>query len=221
MSQPVRTCVGCRRKAGKSELVRLVWQQTVVVDPAQREPGRGAYLHRGPDCLALAVRRRAVTRAPVTRFKAAQVLFEAPGAQPARRDARIGALGSLAKSIVTFLVILTTALTVLAELGYQITTLVAGVSVAGVAVAFGVQNIIKDLFSGVFMLIEDQLGVGDWVDLEKASGRVEAIGLRVTSLRDDDGTVWYVRNGEVLRVGNYSQGGPGRPPVVEEPAPAP
>jgi len=165
--------------------------------------------------------RQAVTRAPVTRFKAAQVLFEAPGAAPDRREARIGALGSLAKSMVTFLVILTTALTVLAELGYQITTLVAGASVAGVAVAFGVQNIIKDLISGVFMLIEDQLGVGDWVDLEKASGRVESIGLRVTSLRDDDGTVWYVRNGEVLRVGNYSQGGPGRPPVVEEPAPAP
>ena len=165
--------------------------------------------------------RQSVRRAPVTRFKAAQVLFETPDASPDRRDARIGALGSLAKSLVTFVVLLVTALTVLAELGYQITTLVAGASVAGVAVAFGTQNIIKDLISGVCMLIEDQLGVGDWVDMEKASGRVEAIGLRVTSLRDDDGTVWYVRNGEVLRVGNYSQGGPGRPPVVEEPAPAP
>ena len=59
----MRTCIGCRRTAHKSELVRLVWQQTVVVDPRQREPGRGAYLHRGPDCLALALRRRAVTRA--------------------------------------------------------------------------------------------------------------------------------------------------------------
>ncbi len=59
----MRTCVGCRRKAGKSELVRLVWQQTVVVDPRQVEPGRGAYLHPGQECLALAVRRRAVSRA--------------------------------------------------------------------------------------------------------------------------------------------------------------
>ena len=165
--------------------------------------------------------RQSVGRVPVTRFRAAQVLFETPDSAPDRRDARIGALGSLAKSLVTFVVLLATALTVLAELGYEITTLVAGASVAGVAVAFGTQNIIKDLISGVFMLIEDQLGVGDWVDLEKASGRVEAIGLRVTSLRDDDGTVWYVRNGEVLRVGNYSQGGPGRPPVAEEPEPAP
>ena len=63
MAQPVRTCVGCRRKAGKSELVRLVWQQSVVVDPAQREPGRGAYLHPGPDCVALAVKRRSLGRA--------------------------------------------------------------------------------------------------------------------------------------------------------------
>ena len=63
MSQPVRTCVGCRRKAGKSELVRLVWQEACVVDPAQREPGRGAYLHRGPDCVALAVKRRSLGRA--------------------------------------------------------------------------------------------------------------------------------------------------------------
>ena len=63
MSQPVRTCVGCRRKAEKSELVRLVWQQACVVDPAQREPGRGAYLHRGPDCLALALKRRSLGRA--------------------------------------------------------------------------------------------------------------------------------------------------------------
>jgi small-conductance mechanosensitive channel len=165
--------------------------------------------------------RQSLGRPPVTRFRAAQVLFEAPDSAPHRRDARIGALGSLAKSLITFLVVMATALTVLTELGYEITTLVAGASVAGVAVAFGVQNIIKDLISGVFMLMEDQLGVGDWVDLEKASGRVEAIGLRVTSLRDDDGTVWYVRNGEVLRVGNYSQGGAGRPPAPAEPAPVP
>ena len=164
---------------------------------------------------------QSLQRAPVTRFRAAQVLFEVPGAMPDRRAARISALGTLAKSIVTVLVILLTTLMVLAELGFNITTIVAGTSVVAVTIAFGVQNIVKDLISGVFMLIEDQLGVGDWVDMEKACGQVEAIGLRVTSLRDDDGTVWYVRNGEVLRVGNFSQGGPGRPPVVAEPEPTP
>jgi small-conductance mechanosensitive channel len=89
--------------------------------------------------------------------------------------------------------------------------------VVAVTVAFGVQSIVKDLVSGVFMLVEDQLGAGDYVDMDKASGVVEGIGLRVTKLRDDTGTVWYVRNGEVLRVGNFSQGGPGRPPPAEAP----
>ena len=155
----------------------------------------------------------------VLRFRAAAALVQATGVPAERRAARIGALGSLARSTVTFVIILVTALMILAELGFEVTTIVAGTSVVAVTVAFGVQNIVKDLISGVFMLIEDQLGVGDWVDLEKASGRVESIGLRVTSLRDDDGTVWYVRNGEVLRVGNYSQGGAGRPPAPDpEPA---
>ena len=63
------------------------------------------------------------------------------------------------------------------------------------------------------MLVEDQLGVGDYVDIDMASGVVQAIGLRVTELRGEDGTVWYVRNGEVIRVGNFSQGDPGQPPA--------
>jgi small-conductance mechanosensitive channel len=163
--------------------------------------------------------RQAVGRQPRSRFRAAQAFLEATSLPSNRREARIEALGSLARSTVTFLVVLVTALMMLGELGFDITTIVAGTSVVAVTVAFGVQNIVKDLISGVFMLVEDQLGVGDWVDLEKASGRVEAIGLRVTSLRDDADTVWYVRNGEVLRVGNYSQGGAGHPPVVETPVP--
>ena len=175
-----------------------------------------AVLHR----LITRAVRQATGRRPSSRFRAAQVLLEATTLPSERRQQRIAALGSLAKSAVTFLVVLVTALMVLTEMGFNITTLVAGTSVVAVTVAFGVQNIVKDLISGVFMLMEDQLGVGDWVDMEKASGTVEAIGLRVTSLRDDDGTVWYVRNGEVLRVGNYSQGGAGRPPVAEAEVPA-
>ena len=97
---------------------------------------------------------------------------------------------------------------VLAELGFNVTTIVAGTSVVAAAVAFGTQSIIKDLLAGIFMLVEDQLGVGDFVDMQLASGTVEEIGLRVTQLRADDGTVWYVRNGEVLRLANFSKGGP-------------
>src|SRR4051812_31683820 len=83
---------------------------------------------------------------------------------------------------------------------------IAGTSIVGVALGFGAQNIVKDFLAGMFMLLEDQYGVGDVIDFEKASGTVEAVGLRSTRLRDVNGTVWYVRNGEVVRVGNMSQG---------------
>jgi small conductance mechanosensitive channel len=108
---------------------------------------------------------------------------------------------------------------ILDELGFNITTIVAGTSIVAVTLAFGLQSIVKDLFSGVFMLVEDQLGVGDYVDMEQASGTVEAVGLRITQLRDDQGNVWYVRNGEVVRVGNFSQGGSGRPEAEPQPPP--
>jgi moderate conductance mechanosensitive channel len=153
-------------------------------------------------------------------FRPAQALVAATSLPAARREQRINALGSVARSAVSVIISLVLIVMVLAELGFNVSSVVAGTSIVAVALAFGVQSFVKDLFSGVFMLVEDQLGVGDYVDLEKASGVVEEIGLRVTRLRDDDGTVWYVRNGEVLRVGNYSQGGPGRP-VAAEPADAP
>jgi small-conductance mechanosensitive channel len=146
------------------------------------------------------------------KYRAAQALVEATSLPAERRAQRILALGSLARSAVTFLIFVITLFMVLSEMGFDVTSIVAGTSVVAVTVAFGLQSIVKDLISGVFMLIEDQLGVGDYVDLEKASGTVEEIGLRVTQLRDDSGSVWYVRNGEVVRVGNFSQGGPGRPP---------
>ncbi|GAB3623999.1 hypothetical protein GCM10027418_20830 [Mariniluteicoccus endophyticus] len=130
-----------------------------------------------------------------------------------RRDQRINALASMTRAVVTTVISVVFGITILDELGFNVTTIIAGTSVMGVAVAFGLQSIIKDLLSGVFMLVEDQIGVGDYVDMEKASGTVEAVGLRVTKLRDDNGNVWYVRNGEVLRVGNYSQGGSDRPVV--------
>lgn len=75
----------------------------------------------------------------------------------------------------------------------------------GLAIGFGAQNLVRDFVTGVFMLLEDQYGVGDIVDLGEAIGEVESVGLRVTTVRDVDGTLWYVRNGEILRVGNMSQ----------------
>ncbi len=163
--------------------------------------------------------RQAIGPQPRLKFRAAQALVEATTLPSARREQRIGALGSLSRSAATLVITVVAALTILTELGYNITTIVAGTSIVAVTIAFGVQSIVKDLVSGIFLLVEDQLGVGDYVDLEMASGVVEGIGLRVTRLRDDHGSTWYVRNGEVLRVGNFSQGGPGRPPAPAEPTP--
>jgi len=166
--------------------------------------------------------RRAVDRPLTSRNQVTQKLIDATTVSSQRRKQRIEALGSLASSAVTFVIFLVAILMILAEMGFNITTIVAGTSVVAVTLAFGLQSIVKDLVSGVFMLVEDQLGVGDYVDMEKASGVVEGIGLRVSELRDKDGTVWYVRNGEIIRVGNYSQGGPGEPPAeLEEPEPEP
>jgi small-conductance mechanosensitive channel len=89
--------------------------------------------------------------------------------------------------------------------GMDVAPILASAGVLGLAIGFGAQNLVKDFLSGVMMMIEDQYGVGDAVDLGEAIGTVEAVGLRVTRVRDVDGTVWYVRNGEILRVGNQSQ----------------
>jgi moderate conductance mechanosensitive channel len=156
--------------------------------------------------------RTAVASRPHVTWKPVQAVVTATSIPTSRREQRLAALGSLGRSAVTFVIFLVAAVMILSELGFNITSIVAGTSVVAVTVAFGVQNIVKDFISGVFMLVEDQVGVGDWVDMEKAAGRVEEIGLRVTQLRDADDTVWYVRNGEVLRVGNYSQGGHDGPP---------
>jgi small conductance mechanosensitive channel len=85
------------------------------------------------------------------------------------------------------------------------TALVASAGITAAIVGFGAQNTIKDVINGLMIVFEDQLGVGDVVDLGLASGVVESVGIRVTTLRGDDGTVWYVRNGEILRIGNQSQ----------------
>lgn len=152
------------------------------------------------------------------RFRPTKAFLDVTAPASERREQRISALGSISRSATTLVIFTVVALMILAELGFNVTTIVAGTSVVAVTLSFGLQSIVKDLVSGVFMLVEDQIGVGDWVDMERASGTVEEIGLRVTQLRDPDGTVWYVRNGEVLRVGNFSQGGSGRPapePVAE------
>jgi small conductance mechanosensitive channel len=122
-----------------------------------------------------------------------------------RREQRANTMGSLLKSISTGAVFTVVAFMVVAELGYDIGPLIASAGILGVAIGFGAQSLVSDFLSGVFMILEDQYGVGDVVDVGEATGSVEAVGLRVTRLRDVNGTVWYVRNGEIMRVGNMSQ----------------
>ena len=122
-----------------------------------------------------------------------------------RRVQRAATMGTLLKSIVSGVVFTVVTLMFIAELGYDIAPLIASAGIIGVALGFGSQTLVKDFLSGIFMIFEDQYGVGDVVDLGEASGTVEAVSLRVTRLRDVNGTVWYVRNGEILRVGNMSQ----------------
>jgi moderate conductance mechanosensitive channel len=123
-----------------------------------------------------------------------------------RRAQRARTIGSVLKSLTSFVVYGLAFIEVLRELGIDLAPILASVGVVGVALGFGAQNLVKDFISGVFMMLEDQYGVGDVVDLGPASGTIESVGLRVTTLRDVNGTVWYVRNGTVQRVGNSSQG---------------
>jgi small conductance mechanosensitive channel len=122
-----------------------------------------------------------------------------------RAEQRIDALSSVLRSIVTFVIWLVAVLMCLGEVGIDLAPLLAGAGVLGVAIGFGSQSLVRDFLSGMFILIEDQFGVGDIVDLGDASGTVEAVSLRTTRLRAVDGTVWHVPNGEITRVGNMSQ----------------
>jgi small-conductance mechanosensitive channel len=123
-----------------------------------------------------------------------------------RRTQRAEAIGSVLRSFASIVVLGIAVVLVLGELGINLAPIVASAGVVGVALGFGAQNLIKDFIAGIGIILEDQYGVGDVVDLGEAGGTVEAVGLRITRLRDVNGVVWYVRNGEILRVGNKSQG---------------
>jgi len=124
-----------------------------------------------------------------------------------RRKQRAETMASVLRSVTTGVIMSVALLMVLDVVGLPIGPLLASAGIVGVAVGFGAQTLVKDFLSGIFMILEDQFGVGDLVDTGMGTvGTVEAVGLRVTRLRDGTGVVWYVRNGEILQVGNHSQG---------------
>ncbi len=133
------------------------------------------------------------------------MFLEANALAVERRQQRAEAVASLLKSITTCVIFTIVIFMVVAQLGYNIAPLIASAGIIGIALGFGAQSLVKDFLSGIFMILEDQYGVGDAVNVGAATGTIEAVGLRVTRLRDINGTVWYVRNGEILAVGNMSQ----------------
>lgn len=124
----------------------------------------------------------------------------------ARAVQRTRTLGAVGKHIITWVIAIVAIILILSQLGLDLGALLTSAGIVAAALAFGAQNLIKDLLNGIFMVSEDQLGVGDWVTIGDISGTVEDVGIRVTQLRALDGTLWFVRNGEVLTLGNSSQG---------------
>jgi moderate conductance mechanosensitive channel len=161
-------------------------------------------IHRSIDRLT---KRAAVGTVPgvIARGRVPQMFLEHNAALSERRQQRAETMGGLLKSITTGVVATVVIFMVVAQLGYNIAPLVASAGIIGVALGFGAQSLVKDFLSGIFMILEDQYGVGDSINVGTISGMVEAVGLRVTRIRDVNGTVWYQRNGEILAVGNMSQ----------------
>jgi len=123
-----------------------------------------------------------------------------------RREQRARALGSILRSGVSIVVFGIAALTILGDLGFNLTPLLLSTTVLGVALGFGAQNLVRDYLAGILMLVEDHYGVGDTINVKDATGTVEAMTLLTTRLRDVNGVVWHIRNGTIDSVGNESQG---------------
>jgi len=124
---------------------------------------------------------------------------------PERSARRAATIGAVLRNIAAVLIWSIAVLTILEELGVNLAPLLAGAGIAGIAIGFGAQSLVRDFLTGLLMLVEDQYGVGDVIDVGLATGTVEALSLRTTRLRDLEGVVWHVPNGEVHRVGNKSQ----------------
>jgi small-conductance mechanosensitive channel len=134
-------------------------------------------------------------------------LVRGPRNMPARQKARARTTGTVLKSALNAVIWVITIGMVLGEFGLNLGPLIASAGVIGIALGLGAQTLVRDILSGLFMMIEDQYGVGDQIDVQEISGTVERVGLRITTVRDATGTLWYLRNGEILKVGNRSQSG--------------
>lgn len=123
-----------------------------------------------------------------------------------RRHQRAQALSSVLRNVASVVIFGIAGMTIAGYLGLNLAPILASAGVIGLAIGFGAQSLVRDFISGIFMLLEDQYGVGDVINAGEASGTVEAVSLRTTRLRDVNGVVWHIRNGTIDRIGNQSQG---------------
>nr|WP_218847097.1 mechanosensitive ion channel domain-containing protein [Psychromicrobium silvestre] len=165
----------------------------------------------------------------VRRVREGNTIFHKPGlrwAQPVlrpldseRRVQRAETVGSILSSLLSVVVVIIVIVYILIAFHVNVGPLLASLGIVGVAVGFGCQQLIRDFLAGIFITIEDQYGIGDVIETSEVVGTVESVGLRITRVRAEDGAIWYLRNGEILRVGNRSQGDyrdPDQDPVAEE-----
>jgi small conductance mechanosensitive channel len=149
---------------------------------------------------------RTVARSEARHLIEQQDMAADPKARATRMAQRAQAIGTLLTSVVSLLIWINALLVILELIGINITPLLASAGVVGVALAFGAQTLVKDYLAGIFLIIEDQYGVGDVVQFDAVTGIIEEVALRTTRVRDFTGVVWYLRNGEILNVANRSQG---------------
>ena len=129
-----------------------------------------------------------------------------PGPGTAKRQAeRARTIGTVFSSAFNAAVWIIALGMILGEFGFNLGPVIASAGVIGVALGLGAQTIVRDVLSGIFMLVEDQYGVGDEIHVQEVEGKVEKVGLRITQIRDQEGVLWFIRNGEILLVGNKSK----------------
>ncbi len=155
--------------------------------------------------IAQRIGHRAITRA-MNRLASID-LVHGPGHPIARQKERARTTGTVLTSTLNAVIWVIALGMILGEFGLNLGPLIASAGVIGIAFGLGAQTIVRDVLAGLFMLIEDQYGVGDRIEVLEISGHVERVGLRITTVRDDAGTLWYLRNGEIMKVGNRSQSG--------------
>src|SRR5262249_60199841 len=118
----------------------------------------------------------------------------APAAPPARRNPRATALGSVLSNAASVTIFGIATAIILGDLGLNLAPVLASAGVIGIAIGFGAQNLVQDFLAGIFMLLEDQYGVGDVIDIDEVTGTVEAVSLRITRVRDVNAVIWHIRN---------------------------